>query len=573
MRQSVVPASHVAGIANKIANVHSELSDMHQELGGLQGTVEALEGKTHAVQVQLSSLTADFNAFVQQDAAHKEIQIAETRLVRVRQDIESNFGYHADVRRSATGILQAADLQIVRQETLRSSSEELMIRTPNYWLAPALVALSAWISDKQGLAQKALAEAMRRDDVKTSLLMTLVCRRLGRQDSAGAWLARYFSLQDPFHLDREAVIMLDALASGVFGAANKSRSLASVEDWLLEIRNRIGVIEAERKRWNDAFVALTQAAPGSDYPTISKYSESWPELARALGSVRRNKRVLDNVGAIFDGEIAASPKLVARVDALIDRLVTSFDAEELPLRSDMRRLELIVEEGGDRKAADERYATEAAGFTAQTNFVSLLANTARGIGVGETSRATQRLAFALSIPWMSEAYDDVVAASRAQQPATIAIALEGWSGSTDDGANEAELVADVERQVSAQERAEVAQLGGLKIWWPSIVAVVLLAAAHYLGLASILFAALFAAAQALQYLLRRAKIATIRAAYAQRRAAQVSIVKTFCAEVVDLREEVRREDAVADKVRERLAGIAAQEQLGAQFETGRAVLA
>jgi hypothetical protein len=73
--------------------------------------------------------------------------------------------------------------------------------------------------------------------------------------------------------------------------------------------------------------------------------------------------------------------------------------------------------------------------------------------------------------------------------------------------------------------------------------------------------------------LRRAKIATIRAAYAQRRAAQVSIVKTFCAEVVDLREEVRREDAVADKVRERLAGIAAQEQLGAQFETGRAVLA
>jgi hypothetical protein len=572
IRDSVVPASHVAGIANKIQNVHRELQGMHSQLGGLNGGVTALEAKTNTVQLQLMSLTSDFERFVQQDAAHKELQLSETRLVRVRQDIESNFGHHADVRRSATGILQAADLAIVRQETLRASSEELMIRTPNYWLAPALVALSAWISDKRELAEKALAEAMRRDDAKTSLLMTLVCRRLGRHESARNWLTRYFSLQDPFKLDREAVVLLDALASGIFGAAGKSQSLAGIDDWLAEIRNRIGVLDVERKRWNEAFVAMTPAVANADYPTLAKYSETWPELRKALGAARRNARVRDNIAQIFNGEIVPSPKLVARVDGLIERLVTSFDDEELPLRSEMRRLELIVEANGDRKAADARYATEMEAFAAQTNFMSLLTSAARGIGVGETSRATQRLAFALSIPWMLEAYDDVVAASRAQVPVTIALAIDDWSGSTTAGANEAELVESVEQHVSEQERAEIAKLGGLKFWWPSIVAAVLLAASYYGGRGVILFAALFLAAQAVLYALRAPKIAAIRKSYAQQRAGRASTVRSFCVEVVDLREEIVREDAVSGEVRERLQSISAQDYLGSSNATGRTVL-
>jgi hypothetical protein len=573
MRQSVVPASHVAGIANKIAKVHSELEGVHSDIGGLQGSVQSLEGKTNAVAVQLTSLTADFTRFVQQDAAHKELALSETRLVRVRQDLETNFGFHAEVRRSATGILQATDLAIVRRETLRSSSEELMIRTPDYWLAPALVALSSWISDQRELAEKALGEAMRRDDTKTSLFMTLVCRRLGRQDSARAWLARYFSLQDPFKLDREAVIMLDALASGVFGASSKSQTLAGIDGWLTEIRNRIGVVEAERQRWIEAFVGMTPAVSPWDYPTIAKFSETWPAVAKALGAVRRNAVVRDNIVQIFDGEIVASPKLFARVDGLIERLVTSFDKAELPLRSEMRRLELIVEESGDRKAADARYASENAAFAAATNFVSLLTSTARGIGVGETSRATQRLAFALSIPWMSEAYDDVVAAARAQQPASIAIAIDDWSDSTTDGANEAALVDSLEHHITVLERAEIATLGGISFWWPSIVAALFVVASFFMGHALLVFALLFAIVQGVFYVLQRSKASVIRAKYARRKAQEVPIVKSFCAEVVDLREEVRREDAVANDVRERLQTISAQEQFGAPLEAGRAVLA
>jgi hypothetical protein len=238
----------------------------------------------------------------------------------------------------------------------------------------------------------------------------------------------------------------------------------------------------------------------------------------------------------------------------------------------MRRLELIVEASGDRKTADARYVSEVEAFAAQTNFVSLLTSAARGIGVGETSRATQRLAFALSIPWMSDAYDDVVAAAQAQVPVTIALAIDDWSGSTTSGSNESELVQSVQDHVSAQERAEIALLGGLKFWWPSIVAALLLGASYYGGRGVLVFAALFLAAQAVLYALRAPKIAAIRKRYAQQRADRASTVRSFCAEVVDLREEIVREDAVSGEVRGRLQSIRAHDYLGSANATGRTVL-
>jgi uncharacterized protein VirK/YbjX len=80
--------------------------------------------------------------------------LAETRQVKIRQELDTSYGHYGQVRRIATGILQAADIKIVRQETMQNATEELMLLTPKYWLAPALVALGAWLNDNKDLAQK-----------------------------------------------------------------------------------------------------------------------------------------------------------------------------------------------------------------------------------------------------------------------------------------------------------------------------------------------------------------------------------------------------------------------------------
>ena len=554
----------LAGIASRLATVSSQINS-------LSADVQTIEHASVALQIQLTSLTADFHQFVQHDSAHKEIQISETRIVRVRQEVEATFGFYAEIRRRATGILQASDLAIVRQETMRSSTEEAMIGAPGYWLAPALVALSAWIADKRELAEKALLEAMRRDDCKTSLLMTLVCRRLGRHDASRAWLVRYFSLQDPFALDRDVIVLVDALASGVFGAASIAKSHEAIGAWLQEIANRVGVIEEQRARWNAALHGMKPSSLANRYPYLEKYSPSWPHLRDGLLGVGINGVFGDKVKQMFGGEIVLSPRLVERVDGLVDSLVKNFDDAELPLRRQERRLQLVIDADGDRA-----FAIETQAFQEQASFISVLTNAALGIGVGDLSRATQRLAFAMSVPWIVEAYDDVVADVRTKQPGTIDLKIETWSGVTTDGGNEAALLEDLESHITAEESAQFAKLNGVGFWWSSIAAalcVILAAVVHPFAVTWLVFAATFGTIQGISYLMRISKTKRLKTHFASRREAGASIVKALCAEVVDLREEVTREDARAESVRTKLGEIRSGEHVGAAVEQGRRIVA
>ena len=93
-----------------------------------------------------------------------------------------------------------------------------MISTPGYWLAPCLVALAAWINDQPELAEKAIKEGIKRNDEKTSLFFALICRRADRKEACLKWTQRYLANQDEENLDRKTIIVLDAFASGLFGA-------------------------------------------------------------------------------------------------------------------------------------------------------------------------------------------------------------------------------------------------------------------------------------------------------------------------------------------------------------------
>src|SRR5207302_8254436 len=136
-----------------------------------------------------------------------------------------------EVRRITVGILQATDAGLVRQNTIQNVTEELMLAAPGDWLAPALVSLSSWIKDDRPLAEKAMKTAINRDDYKTSLFFSLVCRRACRSEAAAKWLTRYFHTQNPMSLDREVVVMLDALANGVFGGSALKECSTKSEEW------------------------------------------------------------------------------------------------------------------------------------------------------------------------------------------------------------------------------------------------------------------------------------------------------------------------------------------------------
>ena len=152
----------------------------------------------------------------------------------MRAELETTYGHYAEVRRRTTGVLQALDTGVVSHETIQDTTEEVMVASPRYWLAPALVALAAWSRHDRSLADRALAEALRRDVAKTSLFMSLVLRRY-RRPAAARWLAQFFARQDPTALGREFIVVLDAMATGGYGIEGRAIATVEVTAWLKEL--------------------------------------------------------------------------------------------------------------------------------------------------------------------------------------------------------------------------------------------------------------------------------------------------------------------------------------------------
>jgi hypothetical protein len=255
--------------------------------------VDELAGEQQASKSRLEELYTEFLAFVAKDTKEKQLQLAATEIVRVRQELEKRFGNYDIVRRTAIGILQAKNVAIVRQETMRTATEQLMLATPGYWLAPALIALTAWLHNDSALAERALREAIRRDDSRTSLFFTLVCRRADRMEASARWLSRYFEMQNPQSMEREVTVMLDALTNGVFGGSALSECSHVFDCWLKELENQAGFVNEQRKRWANRLIGIQATIGDNEYRTLRSQSATGQALMQSLKSARRN-RLLHN---------------------------------------------------------------------------------------------------------------------------------------------------------------------------------------------------------------------------------------------------------------------------------------
>lgn len=567
--ERIIHLADLAFIENGIRKIRGDVDAVSQQ-------VESVGQDVVNTRSELALLEALFREFIAADAMAKELQLAETRQVKIRQELETKYGYYDQVRRTATGILQAADISVVRQETMSSATEELMLSAPRYWLAPALVALSAWLNDNQPLANKALTEALRRDDEKTTLFYALICRRASRAAAAATWMDRYFGMQDPTKLDRQTVVLVDALASGIFGQEVRNKCTERTQAWIQELSQRAGFIEEQRQQWSAGLRSKTpDLGSVQRYSYLGKYSPTWPQLEATLNGAGLNAVLHQHFKNIFDGEILAAPNIEAAVDKLLDKLVKNFDDEELPMRREDRLCQLVIDERGNRNAAQQRYQLESAALDEQISFTQLLTNAAMHPETSHASRATQRYATALSKSWIKDAHADITAMTRASVPLQISLEIEGWQGHTKNGENEAELATSLGAHIDAAEAKALAEVKlGLK-HWAAVVIGALFILGGLPGLNLLLLG--LGAGCVIWFFVAKSQLAktkqAIAAKYATVKKQALQIVKAAVAEVVEWRRDFARRDAVAADVTALLDGISAQQFVQPSHDNVRQVMA
>jgi hypothetical protein len=430
MSQQVISYADLSIINSALRSISSDMSGVHSELNHLNNKQDQLED-------DLEKLADAFATFVKEDRKHKALQLAETRVGNLRQELQIKFGYYGEVRRMATGILQSVDTGAVGDDTLRFTTEEVMIKAPGYWLAPALVSLASWIRNDKINSEKALNESLKRDDYKTTLFFMLVMRRLARNDASLKWLERYFMHQNPHNLDREFIVILEAVTTGVFLPSSRQMMMRNVKSWLNQLTQGDNFINEQRSQWVKFFEAKGPL-PDSKYPLLQKFATNWHVLELSLKESKTHGILQSHFKSIFASSSDFSKAVKVQLDEILSLLVTNFDDEELPLQQQVRINQLIIQMDGDKNAAQAMIDAEKHLFDEKVDFLQMLTNAAFNPELSGATKVTQALAVSISQPWIVEAHDAFTANSRNRVPGTVELDIDGFRTSTKDGSDEIE---------------------------------------------------------------------------------------------------------------------------------------
>lgn len=540
-----LPAAYVGDLLNAVSSMRSQVQQLDYE-------VAEVNNRVNGVASEFEKFLQQFRAYVAQDLMDRRYQEALTDQVSIQQQLDEKFSQHQRVRRYVTGILQASDSRLVRKETMQVATTELMIAIPHYWLVPALVALAAWLNDDRELAQKALREAMTRDDEKTCLLFALICRRASRREASLIWLRRYFAMQDPMDIERKMIVVLDAYANGLFGGDSRNLCAQQIGGWIAEMEDIVGFREAQVKRWEAAIAAKTPGTCDSSYPYLERYATNWPEIKATLQNCGLHETLLSYVTDILEKPNDETGELKAQLDELLDSLVSNYDNAELPLRQQKRIADLIVECKGDEAEAMRRFDAERSSFDEKTDLMELLTNAAMNPELVHASPATQKLSMAINKEWMIEAYGNVTLKNRSNAVQQISLNIEEFKTETFEGENEAAMKREATahfEQIRDDKLSRIKQSPMDFFYLGAGVFLMLLgffgALPWFIGLAA-------CAVGVLLYFRGKKKvenaIESIRAQYAKIIEDVCNIIKAICAEAVDLRREIAAKDAGFDGV-------------------------
>ena len=352
-------AEQYAISAANLNYIEKNLNSIHRDLEAIDSSVDTVNDNVKIVYDEIGALAKDFHDFIQLQVKANRLGQAHTKLVQIRQELEKKYGHYDIVRRTTTGILQADDLGLVKKDTISNATEELMISTPNYWLAPCLVALAAWINDQPELAEKALREGIKRNDEKTSLFFALICRRADRKSASLKWTQRYLANQDEENLDRKTIIILDAFASGLLGADSEGVISKQMSEWMDHLADKSGFVEQQTQQWSDAINLKRKPLEASDYAYLHKYSKTWPVLQDIMEGAMLHAEILSYFTVIFEQEVSTD-SLKVQLDEILNSLVTDFDDEELPLRREEKFEQFIIDFEGDEQRARQNKIGRAA---------------------------------------------------------------------------------------------------------------------------------------------------------------------------------------------------------------------
>ena len=465
----------VAISAANLDIIEKNLGSLAKNIGDVSVNVGEVDLKVNKVTNSVKTIEDEIKNFMIEIRGSTIVSNAKQSIMMSQEELNKQYGHYDNVRRKINGIFQATDINAVKKSTIENISEQVIIDTPNYWLAPALVSLCAWLTNNKDLANRALKEAMNRDDEKTSLLFCLIHLRANRYETAIRWLTRYLEMQDPAKMESKIITVLDAITNGSFGANAKELCLTKIDSWIKELSSQPGYKEIQVDRWTKYINSLIITNSNEEYDFIKKYTNDLEKVTKILSISNSQNNILLELKNIIKEEQINNISTTSQIDKLVNMLVFNYENEELDLKKDIAKNRLIIEENGNVTKANERFKETEFAFQKATDFYSQLTNIAIEYKNTKPTINTRKMAMSLSKEWISEAYNNISKTFETND-LSIDIKIDTWNGTTTNGQNEKELLSDLANHIDKETHNDIygKKLFDTKMILLSIIGVILM---------------------------------------------------------------------------------------------------
>lgn len=455
MSAYAISAANLSTLENNLQVLANNIGTVSQSVNTVNGHINEVEGQVNTVKNDVKSLEEEIKAFMLEIKQGTVVSNARQTILMASDEYNKKYGHRDEVRRRVNGLLQSIDINAIKKSTVENISEETIVNAPDYWLAPALVSLCAWYTNNKPLAEKALKEAIVRDDEKTSLLFCLVHLRANRNETAMKWLNRYLSMQDPTKMESKIITVLDAITSGVFGNVAKKNCLEKVNNWMIELNSFGEIKKIQIDRWERYFREQIEAIDENEFPYIVKYVEEKNNVMDILASSIAQKTVLNELKEIMNEKEYLRTSSINKIDNLLHLLVFNYDKEELQLKREIQKNKHIIEENGDMVKALKEFEKTSVALENENNFYNHITNIAIANSTVQAELNTKKLSIALSKDFIKEGYSKISSISSSDMLPDLNITINEWSGLTKNGSNEEELQKNLDTYLEDKFHNEV----------------------------------------------------------------------------------------------------------------------
>lgn len=444
--------SDLYGIENNIEILNNTINSINNNVSNIDDSIQGMKN-------ELKNLRNDFINLTEEQNKKGKLQEAITELIRVRQEMQKKFGNYQLVRESMLGVLQATDSALVRKDTIASITEELMVSTPEYWLAPCLVAVSAWLSNNRELAKRAIKEAMRRDKERTALAMALICRRNAREKTCHEWLAIYFSKQRSNKLSDSTFTYIDAYLNGIFGKDETGKCEDFIYNWFNKVKsNKNNFEEKQGKFWKDYFKERTLDT-SKDFTELSLNVKEYDEINSYVSRLKTAPLISSDFKEIYEANIDKD-EMKRKVDQSLVELVNKYDEKEMPLIEEEEKLKIIKECRGDSKKYNSRLKAEQEAKLMKKkktlDLIEKMNTTITSSDNGNISKKKTSMSFLKN--YINNSFENYVKENKSNFPNKITMNIYGFEIETKNGENIDELVKNYDVYIENKRENELSKI-------------------------------------------------------------------------------------------------------------------